>query len=114
MLPISQTRSPVFLALTFSHVFSRLQHYCRPAVQCLMFSALLCGIRQGTLAHTVHFSAVEVPLTPALVTPTTPAVDDSGNVYAAEYLFGDVKDIQAVNGIISPLSTIRTLSIGFN
>jgi hypothetical protein len=59
-----------------------------------MFSALLCGIRQGTLAHTVHFSAVEVPLTPALVTPTTPAVDDSGNVYAAEYLFGDVKEIQ--------------------
>ena len=66
------------------------------------------------LAQAVHFTAVEVPLTPALVTPTTPAVDESGNVYAAEYIFGDVKEIQAVNGGISPLSTIRTLSIGFD
>jgi hypothetical protein len=46
--------------------------------------------------------------------PTGAAVDGSGDVFVADYGNSAVKEIVAVNGVVSSSSTVHTVGSGFS
>ena len=64
-------------------------------------------------AQSLSFAGVQTTLGSGFTSPTDVAVDQSGNVFVADYGNNAVKEIVAVNGRIPTNPTIRTLGSGF-
>jgi len=89
------------------------------------YGAVVLNDNNGNVIATAHLQGMGVgpqinflPGTESTVggfnTPTSVAVDGSGNVYVADYGNNAVKEIMAINGNIPASPTIRILGSGFN
>lgn len=74
----------------------------------------LCSGASTVSAQSQYFSGVQTTLGSGFSLPSGAAVDNSGNVYVADFMHGAVKEILAVNGTIPASPVIRTLGSGFS
>jgi DNA-binding beta-propeller fold protein YncE len=69
---------------------------------------------QVTQAQTAHFSGVVSAIGSGFDYPSGAAVDSSGNVFVADTYNNAVKEIVAVNGVVTSGSTVITVGSGFS
>lgn len=80
---------------------------------CILTAALLVGLGAKAVGQTAHFSRAQVTIGGAAFNaPIDLAFDRNGNLFIAEYDGTAIDEIEAVNGVIPTLATVRRLATG--
>ena len=114
MITQSSSVLSAILADASRRVFGGSRKRSKAAALCVVLAVLLCGAARNASAQTAHFSWVQTTIGGGFEMPAGVAVDNSGNVYVADYMNNAIKEIVAVNGSIPASPTIRTLGSGFS